>query len=114
MAAMSAKIVCLCGSTRFHAAFDAAMLAETVQGNIVLTIGTHLASDEALFADLPEEEQLELSDDFERLHRSKIEMADEILVINVDGHVGESTRSEIAYAQSLFKPIRYWEAEGPA
>ena len=48
---------------------------------------------------------------FDELHRRKIELADEVLVLNVDGSVGSHTRSEIEYACSLGKPIRWLEPE---
>ncbi|MEU3297051.1 hypothetical protein ABZ722_32515 [Streptomyces longwoodensis] len=41
------------------------------------------------------------------LHRRKIEVADEVLIVNPGGYIGDSTRSEITYASSLGKPIRY-------
>ncbi len=44
------------------------------------------------------------------MHKRKIDMADEIFVINVGGYVGDSTRSEIAYAEAHGKPVRYLEA----
>ena len=43
------------------------------------------------------------------MHKRKIDMADEIFVINVGGYIGESTRSEIKYAQATGKPVRYLE-----
>ena len=44
------------------------------------------------------------------MHKAKISMADEIFVINVGGYIGESTRSEIAYAKANGKPVRYQES----
>ena len=43
------------------------------------------------------------------MHKRKIDMADEIFVINKGGYIGESTRSEIEYAKSIGKPVRYLE-----
>jgi hypothetical protein len=43
------------------------------------------------------------------LHKRKIDLADEVLVLNVDGYIGESTRSEINYALAHGKPVRYLE-----
>jgi hypothetical protein len=43
------------------------------------------------------------------MHKRKIDMADEIFVINVDGYIGSSTRSEIEYARKTGKPVRYLE-----
>jgi hypothetical protein len=46
----------------------------------------------------------------EELHKRKIDIADELLVLNVEGYIGESTRSEIDYAESEGKRVRYLEA----
>lgn len=43
------------------------------------------------------------------LHRAKIRLADEVLVVG--GHVGDSTRAEIAYARSLGRPVRFTHPE---
>ena len=43
------------------------------------------------------------------MHKRKIDMADEIFVINVGGYIGESTRNEIAYAKSQGICVRYLE-----
>ena len=43
------------------------------------------------------------------MHKRKIDMADEIFVINVNGYIGESTKSEIEYAKSLGKMVNYLE-----
>ena len=43
------------------------------------------------------------------MHKRKIDMADEIFVINVDGYIGDSTRSEIEYAKQTGKMVRYLE-----
>ena len=89
------RIVCLCGSTRFRAAFERATLEEELAGKVVLATA---------FADSL---TLAQKDALDELHRRKIDLADEVLVLNVDGYVGESTRSEIAYATVAGKTIRY-------
>ena len=96
------RIVCLCGSTRFKEAFIDAMRRETLQGKIVLSVGLfgHL---EGLNMDGPTKQML---DD---LHKRKIDLADEILVLNVGGYVGNSTKSEIDYAILYNKHIRWLE-----
>jgi hypothetical protein len=101
-------IVCLCGSTRFMAAFQQANLRETLAGRIVLTVGCDTKSD----ADLVAAGALtpELKEKLDELHRHKINLADEVLVLNVGGYIGQSTASEIVYATSKGKPIRYLEA----
>jgi cell division protein FtsB len=43
----------------------------------------------------------------DELHMRKIDLADQVYVLNVDGYIGQSTRNEIAYAQALGKPIEY-------
>jgi hypothetical protein len=95
-------VVCLCGSTRFKTTYEAAMKAETLKGKIVLTVGLfgHL---EGLDMNGTEKAMLD------ELHKRKIDLADEILVLNVGGYVGLSTATEIDYAKEHGKKIRYWE-----
>lgn len=102
------KIVCLCGSTRFWQAFRDEGLRLTLQGVIVLSIGV-CAPDSITFAhpDSPETRLQKARLDV--LHLHKIDLADEILVLNVGGYIGESTEREIVYAESLGKPVRYLE-----
>lgn len=107
--AVRPKIVCLCGSTRFFKEFQEASLQETVAGKIVLSIGCNLRSDHQLWADEPEREAIKIR--LDELHKRKIDLADEVLVLNIGGYVGESTRSEIDYAIARGKPVRYLENE---
>jgi cell division protein FtsB len=102
-------IVCLCGSTKFMEAWQAANLSETLAGKIVLSIGCNTKSD----ADLQRLGQLtpEKKAELDELHKRKIDLADEVLVLNVGGYVGDSTRSEIEYAKRHHKPIRWLEPE---
>ncbi|ANE44884.1 hypothetical protein SU48_08595 [Deinococcus puniceus] len=102
-------VVCLCGSTRFLAQFDAASLAETLAGRIVLSLGSHRTPDAEALAHLNAVQQADTLARLATLHRHKIDLADEILVINVGGYVGESTRAEIGYAQRTGKQVRYLE-----
>lgn len=101
------RIVCLCGSTRFLQAFHTVNLRETLAGRIVLSIGCDTKSDADLLlaGQITEEDKKRLDE----LHLRKIDLADEILVLNVGGYVGESTRREIAYAQDHQKPLRWLE-----
>ena len=101
------KVVCLCGSTRLLEAFQDANLNETLKGHIVLTIGCDVKTDHQLFG--PTVKMKTVKDMFDNLHLWKIYFSDEILVLNVGGYIGESTRREIEYAQSWDKPIRYLE-----
>ncbi len=99
-------IVCLCGSTRFVDAFNQARVNETMKGKIVLSIeittSQHFDSDPQ-YSNLPVKRMLD------ELHLRKIDLADEILVLNVGGYVGESTSREITYAKEQGKTIRWLE-----
>jgi len=102
------RIVCLCGSTRFMSAFDDANRDETLAGHIVLTVGVDLKEKHKdILAGKTEAEAAAIKDRLDCLHRRKIDLADEILVLSVDGSVGESTQREIEYAQKAGKPVRY-------
>lgn len=103
------KIVCLCGSTRFSEAFQKANFDETLAGHIVLTIGCDMKSDNELFASMSQVERDQVKWELDRLHREKIELADEVLVLNVGDYIGYSTHSEIRYAEELGKTVRYLE-----
>jgi hypothetical protein len=107
------RIVCLCGSTRFGEAFREANLSETLAGRIVLTVGCDMRSDAELFVDLSDEEVARVKAGLDELHLRKIDLADEILVLNVGGYVGESTSREIAYARATGKVVRWLEEPPP-
>jgi hypothetical protein len=107
-------IVCLCGSTRFSEAFRQANLRETLAGNIVLTIGCDMRADAELFASTTPAELAQIKAGLDALHRHKIKLADSVLILNVGGYIGESTRAEITYARQLGKPIRFLEDPPPA
>ena len=103
------KIVCLCGSTKFYETFQKANFQETLAGNIVLSIGCDTKSDDSIFASMSIEEMDRVKDNLDALHFRKIELADEVLILNVGGYIGKSTNNEIDHADKLGKPIRYWE-----
>lgn len=107
----SPTIVCLCGSTRFWRTFQEASLQETLAGKIVLSIGAASGTDDEHFGNLPRDEYDRIKAMLDELHLRKIDLADEVLILNVDGYIGESTSRELAYATSLNKSIRFWEAE---
>jgi hypothetical protein len=101
---MKPTIVCLCGSTKFKQEFIDANFRETMLGKIVLSVGFFSHADNKIFT--PTEEEKLMVDE---LHKRKIDLADEILVLNVGGYIGNSTKSEIEYATKLGKTIRYLE-----
>ena len=95
------KVITLCGSTRFKDAFLREQKRLTLEGNIVISVGLfgHSGDDEVWT-----EGTKEMLDD---MHFRKIDMADEIFVINVGRYVGESTRAEIEYAKKTGKTVRF-------
>lgn len=99
------EIVCLCGSTRFWKTFQEINLRETRAGKIVLSIGAATGSDAEHLATgaITNEDKQKLDE----LHRRKIDIANRVLVLNVGGYVGESTRGEINYARSIGVPVNY-------
>lgn len=101
------EVVCLCGSSRFSEAYQQANLKETLAGKIVLTIGCDFKSDDAIGLDDTDKQKLDA------LHLEKIALCDTVLVLDVDGYIGESTSKEIAHAQTLGKRLRYWSKEHP-
>lgn len=92
-------VVCLCGSTKFREAFDRANAEETSAGKIVLTVGFSSAAPLSRLA----KARLDV------LHFRKIDLADEVLVLNVGGYIGESTEREVEYALSTGKRVRFLE-----
>lgn len=101
-------IVCLCGSTRFAETYRQANLTETLAGKIVLSIGIDTKSDQDLL--LAGEITVEDKERLDALHLRKIELADEVLFLNVNGYMGRSTLIEHFYASNIGKEIRYWQA----
>lgn len=105
------RIVCLCGSTRFWRTFQEQGLKETLAGRIVLSIGAAAGTDEESFGHLNRVEWDAVKGQLDELHLRKIDLADEVLVLNVAGYIGSSTAREIAYAEGLGKPVRYLDPE---
>lgn len=102
-------IVCLTGSTRFYKEYQRVNYELTTFDNyIVLTVGFYPhAQEEVHGGDMGvSAKQKEALD---RLHLKKIDLADEVFVINVDQYIGDSTMSEIAYAIWKRKKIRFLE-----
>lgn len=97
------KVITLCGSTKFKDQYLEAQKRLTLEGNIVISVGLfgHSGDDEVWT-----EGTKSMLDD---MHKRKIDMADEIFVINVGGYLGESTRGEIEYAKSRGMVVRYLE-----
>ena len=96
------KIICICGSTKFKEEYLKAQFNLTMEGRIVLTVGCFMHADNV---EINKQEKKMLDE----LHLRKIDLADEILVLNKNGYIGESTRKEIQYALYYNKPVKYLE-----
>ena len=97
------KVITLCGSTKFKDDFLREQKRLTLEGNIVISVGLfgHSGDNEVWMQGT--------KDMLDDMHKRKIDMADEIFVINKNGYIGSSTRSEIEYAISTNKPVNYME-----
>jgi len=98
---MNYKVITLCGSTKFKDEFIIAQKELTLRGNIVISCGlfSHSGDEELITNSI----ELMLDD----MHKRKIDMSDEIFVINKNGYIGNSTRNEIEYALLKGKIINY-------
>ena len=96
------KTITLCGSIKFKDEFMRVQEKLTLDGNIVLTPN--------FFNNIKKEDINEKTKKMlDEMHKQKIDMSDEIYVINVGGYIGESTKSEIEYAKAKGKKISYLE-----
>ena len=104
------KVITLCGSTRFKNAFMEAQKRLTLEGNIVISVGLfgHFGDNE-VWENMDEGTLTKTKEMLDDMHKRKIDMADEIYVINVGGYIGFSTKSEIEYAIATEKLVRYLE-----
>lgn len=98
------KVITLCGSTKFQDDFIREQKRLSLEGNIVITVGLFGHGDDK---DVVTPEIKEMLDD---MHKRKIDMADEIFVINKNGYIGQSTKSEIEYAIKHNKKVNYMES----
>ena len=108
--------MCLCGSTRFWRDYQEMADLETRAGKIVLSVGCFVhpnALPSMPAAGLQREVTSEQKRQLDALHLEKIEMADEVLFLNRDGYMGESTLAELAHARKLRKRIRFLEPPKP-
>ena len=95
------NVITLCGSIRFKNEFMKVQEELTLDGNIVFTPN--------FFNNLKGEINAETKKMLDEMHRQKIDMSNEIYVINFGGYIGESTKSEIEYAKANGKKISYLE-----
>ncbi|WP_032917593.1 hypothetical protein [Streptomyces rimosus] len=102
-------IVVICGSTRFWEQMAGAAWAETLLGRIVVRPDVDMKRPGAGYADAAA-----VKTGLDALHRAKIRLADEVLVVG--DYIGDSTRGEIAYARELGTPVYFThpEVDAPA
>ena len=104
------KVITLCGSTRFKDEFMKAQKELTLKGNIVISVGLFGHSgDWEVWENMDEGTITKTKEMLDDMHKRKIDMADEIFVINVGGYIGSSTKSEIEYALKKGKKVNYLE-----
>lgn len=108
------KVITLCGSTRFKAEFMEMQKRLTLDGNIVISVGLFGHSgDNEVWENMDEGTLTKTKEMLDDIHKRKIDMSDEIFVINVGGYIGESTKSEIEYAKRHGKTVHYLEEFHP-
>ena len=104
------KVITLCGSTKFKNEFLKAQKDLTLKGNIVISVGLFGHSgDFEVWENMDEGTLTKTKEMLDDMHKRKIDMADEIFVINVNGYIGDSTKSEIEYAIKTGKKVNYLE-----
>ena len=102
------KVVTLCGSTKFKDQFMKAQKDLTLKGYIVISVGLFGHSgDQEVWKNMDEGTLTKTKEMLDDMHKRKIDMADEIFVINVNGYIGDSTKSEIKYAKEHGKVVNY-------
>ncbi|WP_322181125.1 hypothetical protein [Neglectibacter caecimuris] len=95
------KIITICGSLRFQQEMLEAAEKLELRGNCVLAPIYPVRRGENAYT---EEELSTLN----AMHREKIRLSDAVFVVNVNGYIGSSTKSEIEFAESLGKEVLYY------
>lgn len=108
------EVVTLCGSTRFYAEFQQASYDLTMAGKIVLSVGfyPHSKAKHGHGEGVGHDSEQKVA--LDELHLRKIDLSDGILVLNVGGYIGESTRREIEYAKATNVKVSYLEPRNPS
>lgn len=96
------KIITICGSLKFKNEILAISEKLELAGNAVIAPIYPTNEDKDAYT----EEEVEILD---KMHKEKIKISDAIYVVNVNGYIGSSTKSEIEFAQKLGKEIIYLE-----
>lgn len=114
---MRATTVCLCGSSRWPEIHMRVMMQETLAGRIVIPMGLYGHADfppGARAVTNDGDESTKVKQMLDQLHFAKIDKADEIIVVRVDGYIGSSTKREIEYAKSKGKAVRFHDEVPPS
>lgn len=105
------KIVVICGSSKFT---DIMAVVEWIieRDELAITMGLNLLPQ--WYPDCPPDHLAEAegcADEMDELHLRKIDLADEIFVVDWDDYIGESTSKEIKYAEKHGKQIRFFSCD---
>jgi len=107
------EIICICGSTRFADIHAIKRWEFEKTGKAICLMINYLpagyAEQQGWQGNDHYGEITGLKDILDELHLRKIDLADKVFVVNVNGYIGESTKREIEYAQKQGKPIEYLE-----
>ena len=99
---MKIKIITICGSLKFKDQMMREAIRLELAGNVVLTPIYPITDDKDVYT---QDEVIILG----AMHKEKIKLSDAIFVVNVNGYIGSSTKSEIEYAKELNKEVIYLE-----
>ena len=113
---MKSKVVCLCGSSKYPEHHMNVMMSETLAGRVVVPMGLYGHADfpaGAKAATNDGDESTTVKQMLDRLHKEKIDLADEIVVVTVDGYFGNSTKGEIEHALKTGKTVRFHNFQPP-
>ena len=96
------KVITICGSMKFIQEMMEISEKIELQGNVVLLPIYNPSR--------PNKESFTIEEIamLDKMHRERIKISDAILVVNVNGYIGDSTKSEIEFAKSLNKEIIYY------
>lgn len=103
------KIVVLCGSSKFTDIMAVcAWLIE--RDELAITMSLHYLPHWYSATPIPDHlaEHEGCADEMDALYLRKIDLADEIFVVNWDNYIGKSTANEIEYAKKKNKRVRYF------
>lgn len=109
------KIIVLCGSSKFVDVMAVcAWLLEKHEDAITMGLNLLPMWYRSPKGELPEHHLAEhegVSEQMDNLHLKKIELADEIFVVNYNDYIGESTAREIEHAKKHNKKIRWFNRD---